>query len=105
MLEQQHTRETEIDRLVDEMDRADIALAVHLERTGTSENPVRDLLETRAAILRWCADPFVAHCFDRDCVRATAAGVHAMTLKEFAGYVQALRHLVRVGATRARGVA
>jgi hypothetical protein len=101
----QDRRDEEIEALVDEMERADVALAVYLHYAVRVDNPVRDLLETRAAILRWCGDALVARCFDDEAVRATAAAVHAMTLPEFVDYVRALRYLGRRYLVRTRGVA
>jgi hypothetical protein len=98
-------RAADIDDLVAAMDRADVALAVYLEAVGRSNDPVRAFLELRAAILRWCADPFVSQCFGAECVLATAAAVQAMTPTEFGGYIRALRHLARMTAVDKRVVA
>jgi hypothetical protein len=105
MYEATSMTDAEIDTVVDDMERTDAALAVHVQRFRRWDDPVRDLLETRAAILRWCADPKVARSFSRECVRATAAAVHAMTLPEFSDYVRSLDYLARMEAARTRGVA
>lgn len=102
---EQDGRVEEMEAMVDELDRTDLALALYLQRVVTAENPVRDLLETRAAILRWCADALVTRFFDDEAVRATAAAVHAMTLPEFVDYVRALRHLGARHLLRSRIVA
>jgi hypothetical protein len=105
MFEQGSTTDTEIAALVEQMEQADTALAVHVQRIRRTGDPVCDLLEIRAAILRWCADPQVARWFGSECVRATAAAVHAMTLREFLDYVCALDYLARRASLRTRGVA
>jgi hypothetical protein len=105
MFEPTSITDAEIDAFVDQMDRADVALAVHVGRVRRAGDPVRELLETRAAILRWCADAKVARTFGNECVRATAAAVHAMTLPEFSDYLRALDYLAREEAVRTRGVA
>jgi hypothetical protein len=94
-----------IEALVDEMERTDVALAIYLQLAVRTDEPVRNLFETRAAILRWCSDAQVARCFDDEVVRATAAAVQAMTLAEFVDYVRALRHLASSRSAWARGVA
>jgi hypothetical protein len=96
---------THIDDLVATMDRADAALAVYLESVGRTNDAVRDVLDLRAAVLRWCADPVVRQCFDTECVLATAAAVDAMTLSEFGDYVRALRHLAEMRTAETRIVA
>jgi len=105
MFEAASMTDAEIDTLIDDMERADTALAVHVQSVERGDDPVRYLLEVRAAILRWCADPKVARGFSNECVKATAVAVHAMTLQEFSDYVRALDHLARMEAARARGVA
>jgi hypothetical protein len=105
MFELTSMTDAEIDTIVDDMERADLALAVYVQRVWKGEDPVRELLETRAAILRWCSDPQVARCFNSECVRATAAAVHAMTLPEFSDYARALDQLARMQSARTRGVA
>jgi hypothetical protein len=105
MVEQGNMMDAEIDALVEQLDQADTALAIHVQCTRRTGDTVRDLLEIRTAILRWCADPHVTRCVDGECVRATAVAVQTMTLLELSDYVRALEHLGRRASLNARGVA